>query len=86
MLILSIILNGKFPCATNKRDSKVCARRDFVYSEDKVILQKMGYMYRFRKLINQLIKQSFQKGRTIAQLSNEHFLSIDSIKKIVYSR
>jgi Mor family transcriptional regulator len=51
--------------------------------------KKWGTCTGSRKLIderNQLIKQSFQKGRTIAQLSNEHFLSIDSIKKIVYSR
>ncbi|MXQ55259.1 CD3324 family protein [Shimazuella alba] len=35
---------------------------------------------------NQYIKQSFKNGKTITQLSNEHYLSIESIKRIVYSK
>lgn len=35
---------------------------------------------------NAAIKESFLKGRTIHELAEEYFLSIDTIKKIVYSK
>lgn len=35
---------------------------------------------------NAAIRASFQKGKTITELSDEYFLSIDSIKKIVYKK
>jgi Mor family transcriptional regulator len=35
---------------------------------------------------NASIKKAFKKGRTIHQLAEEHFLSIETIKKIVYSK
>lgn len=42
-----------------------------------------------RKYINQRnneIRQKFYQGATVDQLSDEFFLSCDSIKKIVYSK
>ncbi|GGH81230.1 Mor family transcriptional regulator [Pullulanibacillus pueri] len=35
---------------------------------------------------NATIKSAFKEGQSIEQLAQEHFLSIESIKKIVYSR
>ncbi|MBM7588131.1 Mor family transcriptional regulator [Bacillus pakistanensis] len=35
---------------------------------------------------NQVIKSAFKKGRTIDQLAEEYFLSVETIKKIVYSK
>ncbi|MCP3742642.1 CD3324 family protein [Rossellomorea sp. BNER] len=35
---------------------------------------------------NNLIKSAFKKGRTIDQLAEEYFLSVETIKKIVYSK
>ncbi|MFC4410341.1 CD3324 family protein [Chungangia koreensis] len=35
---------------------------------------------------NAAIRASFEKGRTILQLADEYFLSIESIKKIVYKK
>jgi Mor family transcriptional regulator len=35
---------------------------------------------------NSSIKHAFKRGRSINQLAVEYFLSVDSIKKIVYSK
>jgi Mor family transcriptional regulator len=35
---------------------------------------------------NDVIKSAFIQGRTITELANEHFLSPETIKKIVYSK
>ncbi|MDN3018388.1 CD3324 family protein [Paenibacillus sp. BSR1-1] len=51
--------------------------------------QKWGSCSGGRKLIderNASIKRAFKSGRSIDQLAEEHFLSIETIKKIVYSR
>lgn len=42
-----------------------------------------------RKLIddrNALMKRAFKKGRTIDQLADDHHLSAETVKKIVYSK
>lgn len=42
-----------------------------------------------RKLLderNEAIKQAFQNGAPIPELADEYFLSIDTIKKIVYTK
>lgn len=51
--------------------------------------QKWGTCSGTRKLIddrNAFIKRAFKNGRTIDQLANEYYLSIETIKKIVYSK
>ncbi|MBT2690704.1 hypothetical protein J7I93_21425 [Bacillus sp. ISL-47] len=35
---------------------------------------------------NRSIKHAFKNGKTISQLSEEYYLSIETIKKIVYKR
>jgi len=35
---------------------------------------------------NAAIRASFQKGKSIPQLADDYFLSVESIKKIVYKR
>ncbi|CAH0229654.1 hypothetical protein SRABI96_02644 [Peribacillus sp. Bi96] len=35
---------------------------------------------------NAAIKSAFKDGQTIHQLAEEHFLSVETIKKIVYSK
>jgi Mor family transcriptional regulator len=50
--------------------------------------RKWGACSGGRKLIddrNASIKNSFKSGTSIQQLAEEHFLSIETIKKIVYS-
>ncbi|MGD8191383.1 CD3324 family protein [Brevibacillus ginsengisoli] len=51
--------------------------------------QKWGARSGGRKLIderNTAIKKSFKSGTSIDQLAEEYFLSVETIKKIVYSR
>ena len=51
--------------------------------------QKWGTRSGGRKLIddrNTAIKSAFKSGRTINELAEEYFLSIETIKKIVYSK
>ncbi|KMY48273.1 CD3324 family protein [Peribacillus loiseleuriae] len=51
--------------------------------------QKWGTRSGGRKLMdarNTTIKNAFKNGRTIHQLAEEYFLSIETIKKIVYSK
>lgn len=51
--------------------------------------RKWGSRSGGRKLIddrNASINRAFKSGRSIDQLAEEHFLSIETIKKIVYSR
>lgn len=51
--------------------------------------QKWGASSGTRKYIddrNASIKYAFKNGHTIHQLAEEHFLSIETIKKIVYSK
>ncbi|WP_028401723.1 CD3324 family protein [Ectobacillus panaciterrae] len=51
--------------------------------------QKWGTRSGGRKLIddrNTSIKNAFKSGRSIYQLAEEYFLSIETIKKIVYSK
>lgn len=55
----------------------------------KTEYQKWGTRSGGRKVIddrNASIKRAFKRGCTIQQLSEEYFLSIETIKKIVYSR
>jgi Mor family transcriptional regulator len=55
----------------------------------KTAYQKWGTRSGGRKLIddrNNLIKRAFKNGRTIQQLADEYYLSIETIKKIVYSK
>ncbi|GLB58713.1 hypothetical protein NCCP133_08460 [Cytobacillus sp. NCCP-133] len=35
---------------------------------------------------NQSIKDSFKSGKTISQLAEEYYLSIETIKKIIYKK
>lgn len=44
-----------------------------------------GYRQKLLKR-NQMIYNQFVGGKTIAELADEHFLSLDSIKKIVYGK
>lgn len=44
-----------------------------------------GYRQKLLKR-NQMIYNEFVDGKTIAELADEHFLSLDSIKKIVYGK
>ncbi|TYR78865.1 hypothetical protein FZC66_17715 [Priestia megaterium] len=51
--------------------------------------QRWGTRSGTRKLIddrNASIKREFKNGRTINQIAYEHHLSIETIKKIVYSK
>lgn len=51
--------------------------------------EKWGARSGGRKLIderNRLIKAAFKRGTTMEQLADQHHLSVDSIKKIVYSK
>lgn len=51
--------------------------------------QKWGTRSGGRKLIderNTAIRMAFKSGREISQLADEYFLSIETIKKIVYSK
>jgi len=51
--------------------------------------QKWGTRSGGRKLLddrNRTIKHSFQNGSTIAQLAEDYFLSVETIKKIVYAK
>ncbi|MEW9669008.1 CD3324 family protein [Ammoniphilus sp. 3BR4] len=51
--------------------------------------QKWGTRSGGRKLIderNTAIRMAFKGGRAIEQLAEEYFLSIETIKKIVYSK
>lgn len=55
----------------------------------KTEYQKWGTRSGGRKAIddrNASIKRAFKSGRTIQQLAEEYFLSIETIKKIVYSK
>lgn len=54
----------------------------------KTTYQKWGSRSGGRKLIddrNIAIKHAFKNGKTIHQLADDYFLSIETIKKIVYS-
>lgn len=54
----------------------------------KTTYQKWGSRSGGRKLIderNNNIKNEFKHGKTIDQLAEDHFLAIETIKKIVYS-
>ncbi|TPG84208.1 hypothetical protein EEL32_16990 [Brevibacillus laterosporus] len=54
----------------------------------KKTYQKWGSRSGGRKIIddrNIAIKHAFKNGKTIHQLAEEYFLSIETIKKIVYS-
>lgn len=54
----------------------------------KKTYQKWGSHSGGRKFIddrNNAIKHAFKNGRAIQQLAEEYFLSIETIKKIVYS-
>lgn len=51
--------------------------------------QKWGTQSGGRKYIDQrnaMIKKAFKNGTTIDQLADEYFLSIETIKKIVYAK
>ncbi|PGY09112.1 CD3324 family protein [Bacillus sp. AFS031507] len=51
--------------------------------------RKWGSLSGGRKLLDQRnsnIKSAFNSGTSIQELANEYFLSIDTIKKIVYSK
>jgi DNA-binding NarL/FixJ family response regulator len=51
--------------------------------------QRWGTLSGTRKLIderNASIKRAFKNGRTIIQIADEYHLSIETIKKIVYSK
>ncbi|ASB90890.1 CD3324 family protein [Bacillus sonorensis] len=51
--------------------------------------QKWGARSGARKLIddrNALMKKAFKNGRTIDQLADDHHLSVETVKKIVYSK
>lgn len=51
--------------------------------------KKWGSRSGTRKLIderNKAIKSAFKNGRTIEQLAEDHFLSVETIKKIIYSK
>ena len=51
--------------------------------------QKWGVRSGTRKMIderNLAIKMAFEKNRTIEQLADDYHLSIETIKKIVYSK
>ena len=51
--------------------------------------QKWGTRSGGRKLLddrNRTIKRSFQNGRTINQLAEDYYLSVETIKKIVYAK
>jgi Mor family transcriptional regulator len=51
--------------------------------------QKWGTRSGGRKYIDQrnaMIKKAFKNGTTIDQLADEYFLSIETIKKIVYAK
>ncbi|MGM7721473.1 CD3324 family protein [Metabacillus sp. Hm71] len=55
----------------------------------KVSYQRWGTRSGSRKLIddrNASIKSAFKNGRTVDQLADEYHLSIETIKKIVYSK
>ncbi|WP_078408902.1 CD3324 family protein [Priestia abyssalis] len=55
----------------------------------KKTYRKWGTRSGGRKLIddrNASIQRAFKSGTTIDQLAEEHFLSIETIKKIVYSK
>lgn len=56
--------------------------------KQKTTYQKWGTLSGGRKSIddrNASIKNAFKNGRTFNQLAEEYFLSIETIKKIVYS-
>ncbi|MDF2903304.1 MAG: hypothetical protein K0S25_942 [Bacillus sp. (in: firmicutes)] len=51
--------------------------------------KKWGTLSGGRRLIdnrNSSIKRAYSQGRTITDLADEYFLSIETIKKIVYSK
>ncbi|MEH7073833.1 CD3324 family protein [Neobacillus drentensis] len=51
--------------------------------------RKWGTLSGGRKLLNQrnsTIKSAFMSGTSIQNLADEHFLSIETIKKIVYTK
>lgn len=51
--------------------------------------RKWGTLSGGRRILdkrNESIKRAFTSGSTIQQLAAEHFLSMETIKKIVYSR
>jgi DNA-binding NarL/FixJ family response regulator len=51
--------------------------------------RKWGTLSGGRRMLdkrNETIKKAFCTGSTIQQLAEEHFLSIETIKKIVYSK
>ncbi|MEH7402448.1 CD3324 family protein [Gottfriedia acidiceleris] len=53
------------------------------------IHKKWGSRSGTRKLIdnrNKAIKEAFKNGQSIEQLAKEYFLSIETIKKIVYTK
>ncbi|MBO9129482.1 CD3324 family protein [Bacillus sp. 165] len=55
----------------------------------EVAYQKWGTQSGGRKLLddrNRAIKSAFNNGTSIHQLAEEHFLSIETIKKIVYTK
>ncbi|MEJ8547449.1 CD3324 family protein [Brevibacillus borstelensis] len=54
----------------------------------KTTYEKWGSRSGGRKAIqerNSEIKKAFQNGRTIDQLADDHFLAVETIKKIVYT-
>ncbi|OAH53204.1 MULTISPECIES: CD3324 family protein [Bacillaceae] len=55
----------------------------------KTAYQKWGTRSGERKFIddrNKAIKKDFKSGTTMNQLAEDHFLSVETIKKIVYSK
>ncbi|WP_040205995.1 CD3324 family protein [Neobacillus jeddahensis] len=86
----------KYVNATNILPEKLIAEiQKYVQGETLYIpkpettYRKWGSCSGGRKLIderNAAIKEAFQNGNSIPQLAEEHFLSIETIKKIVYRR
>lgn len=53
------------------------------------VQKKWGSRSGTRKLIdnrNKAIKEAFKNGQSIEQLAKEYFLSVETIKKIVYTK
>jgi DNA-binding NarL/FixJ family response regulator len=54
----------------------------------KTTYEKWGARSGGRRAIqerNSAIKEAFKKGKTIHQLADDHFLAVETIKKIVYT-
>lgn len=57
--------------------------------KQKAAREKWGTCSGGRKALderNHSIKHAFQNGKSISQLAEEHFLSVETIKKIIYSK